>query len=395
VSGSVARPRRFSQPQRPSRFLRYPEPSRILALLALVLAGILGCGTGLAYAEPGPPPASRRALFAEFGFSHDQLRDVLRGRTVTTDVPAVQPNELAAAVATRLPVPASRFAERLRDGIPITADPHLRACARLDADPDAQAWAGARFGPAERDEAMRLFDVEPGLAFNLSAAEIAMLQAALPRPSAGDTQDLARRASAAFRRVLLGRYEGYLRTGLDGLAGYDRGGETSGPGEQLRRIEKMARHPPALMPLLADLAGFPAVDPTRATSRFYWKKTKIEGRPAFVLSQVMVAEDPEAVRFALREFYVSHTYNALEQAGIAVPDGTGGSLLLVLNSTMTDRIGGVFGGIARMIGQARSREALDDYISRLRDQSVLAAPGMRQTIAPKIDSCTSVQFTDS
>ena len=77
---------------------------------------------------------------------------------------------------------------------------------------------------------------------------------------------------------------------------------------------------------------------------------------------------PDAVFFALREFYATHSYNALEQLGIVLPLGTG-SVMIAVNSTTTDRILGVFSALARPIGQQRSRAALEAYFAGIRDLS--------------------------
>ena len=64
-------------------------------------------------------------------------------------------------------------------------------------------------------------------------------------------------------------------------------------------------------------------------------------------------------------------YNALEQIGIVLPLG-GGSLMIAVNSTTTDRILGVFSGLAHIIGQLRARDALEAYFAVIREMSLRA-----------------------
>jgi hypothetical protein len=113
------------------------------------------------------------------------------------------------------------------------------------------------------------------------------------------------------------------------------------------------------------LALYPAAQPPWLDSRFFWKKTQADGRPVFVLSHVLVGAADRATLFALREYYVGHSYNVLEQLGIAVPYD-GGSLMLIVNSTVTDRIAGPFGFIARPIGGHQARQALRAYFAGIR-----------------------------
>jgi hypothetical protein len=337
-----------------------------IALTAIALRGEAAAG------ESESASAELRAAFAEFGFSEEQRRTVENGRIETIDGESAQPTELTSAVAARLPVAIARFADRLRDGIPITADPHLRAYARIDGGTTLDPWRDTVFGERERAEAMRLFRLEPGLAFNLSAAEIRGIRDAL-RGRQAAVGDALTAASDAYRTVLIGRFRAYRLRGLDGLAEYDRGeGEVSFPALQARRVGAMARAPARLAPLVTMLARFPRHEQGRFESRFYWKKTEIEDRPAFVLSHVVLEERPEAVFFALREYYVGHTYNVLQQFGLVLPWREGG-MLLVVNSTVTDRLDGIFGPLARAIGQRRSRDALQGYAEGLREQSLRAA----------------------
>lgn len=75
----------------------------------------------------------------------------------------------------------------------------------------------------------------------------------------------------------------------------------------------------------------------------------------------------------LREFYVGHSYNVLQQIGIALPQGEG-SVILALNSTVTDAIPGVLGSLARAIGPGRAREALEDYFEGIRRSVIGGSP---------------------
>jgi hypothetical protein len=63
----------------------------------------------------------------------------------------------------------------------------------------------------------------------------------------------------------------------------------------------------------------------------------------------------------------------LKQLGIAVPYD-GGSLMAIVNSTVTDRIGGAFGIIARPIGRHQARQALRDYFAGIRGWCIRPLP---------------------
>ena len=44
--------------------------------------------------------------------------------------------------------------------------------------------------------------------------------------------------------------------------------------------------------------------------------------------------------------------------------------MIAVNSTTTDRILGVFSGLARLIGQQRARDALEAYFAGIREMSL-------------------------
>ena len=108
---------------------------------------------------------------------------------------------------------------------------------------------------------------------------------------------------------------------------------------------------------------FPDRCRARSISGFFWKKTEVDGRPTF-MSHVLLEEKSDVIAFVLREFYVGHSYNVLQQVGVALPRGE--SIVLALNSTVTDRIPGFLGSVARAIGQRRAREALEAYFDGIR-----------------------------
>lgn len=314
-------------------------------------------------AMPETADASLAALFADFGFDARERREVDAGEIVAIDAHAVLEGELSGAAAMRLPIPPAAVAHLLRDGLVILADRQRQAHARIDAGSGDAVWSAIRFGEGDEAEVERLERVEAGEAFNLSSAEIASVRQAL-NDSSGEPVDALALAAAAYRGVLAGRYLAYRGHGLRGLADYDRGEFLSSPAAELHHLGSRAV-PPAVRALARALEAYPAAQPSSLESLFFWKKTIVDGRPVFVLSHVLIDEGPERTTFALREYYVGHSYNVLQQLGLVVPYGDG-SLMLAVNSTMTDRIVGTFGVIARPIGRLQARDALRRYFAGIR-----------------------------
>lgn len=332
-----------------------------LAMLSVAATLVLSSTSFSREAIAAEPAAA--ALFAEFGFNAEERREVAAGEIVAIDGQTVLNNELTGAAAMRLPVPPAEVASRLRNGLVILADRQRRAYARIDAA-QADPWSSVRFDEKDDAEVARLFDVEPGDTFNFSPIEVAAIRRRLAggTPQAADRRALA---AAAWRDVLIGRYSAYRAQGVRGLADYDRGDSVSSPSEELLRIG-VAAVPRPVRGMAKALDLYPAAQSAAAESRFYWKKTIVDGRTVFVLSHVLVEEAPDAILFALREYYVGHSYNVLQQLGAIVAYGDG-ALMLAVNSTLTDRIVGTFGVIARPVGRHQAREALRNYFAGVRD----------------------------
>lgn len=343
------------------RQLRGPF-SLIIVIAAIILLST--CPATFADNEEAP---SLRSVLSEFGLSAEHRKQLEDGTIVSVVAEPAFRKELTGAVAMRLPVRISEIAQRIRNGMNITADPGMTEYGEIDPKLSETDLERAAFSSTEQEEALRLFHLQAGTEFNFSAAEIALVREGLGvYPSARDGRDALAEASAAYRMVLAGRVRAYRERGLAGLAAYDRGDSSaSPPGDELLRVRTTFSPIPALAPLLRALDAFPRPPPSTMDQRLYWKKTSVNDRPAFVLAHVLLEERPNRVAFVLREFYVGHSYNVLQQIGIALPQGEG-SVILALNSTVTDAIPAVLGSLARAIGQGRARQALEDYFEGIR-----------------------------
>lgn len=338
------------------------RPSRrsiIAALLAFLLA------------TPGVAQAAAAAvfdaktLFPAFGFDNAARRSAERGEIVGVEGPSSMETELTGAAAMRVSAPPAEIARRLRDGLVVLADRRIVAWAKIDTEVAGEPWTRAAFTGGDRAEVALLYSAEPGDTFNLSAAELAFLRTRLGGTTPDDAAAVPL-ASAAYREILMGRHRAYRNRGQDGLADYARDAGNSSPAEELRQVGASGQVPPPLRGLLRGLQGFPGALPAGIESRFFWKKSLVDDRPIFVLSQVLVEERPDAVLFALREYYPGHSYNVLQQLGAVVPVEDG-SLILAVNSTVTDRVGGALGPVARVIGRGRALDALRDYFAHMRE----------------------------
>lgn len=302
------------------------------------------------------------------GWTLGDRAKLLMGKILATDLPRSADSDLAAVAGMFLATPFETIAERLKRLYADEQTADWLRWARVRLPIDAAEWAGAAFTAAERNEVARILNVEQGPDLNLSGAEIAALRAAFANLSI-DTPGVAQVVSEHYRRVLINRLESYARSGLAGIAAYDRGnGQTTSPADAFRRWQGDNRPllGNALPQLFAALGSYPEPAPTVASNRFLWAKTTIQTRPAFVLIHHLVEEAPDHLAIVRRRFFVGHTYDALEGILLAFP-WSRGSLLLRLNRVSTELVAGPFSGFERDVGQTRSKRSVQGNLRGLRE----------------------------
>ena len=330
---------------------------------------------GLVMALLGPPsPALAGSLtFDEavrlMGYSDKQKKALMSGEIVATDLSRTREDQLFAAVGTRLDTPLPTMAESARKGRNIENDPGTQAFGVLSAEGYREELEAVVFPESARSEIRRLLNVEADGTFNLSKQEVEALRGALKDVEPGDA-GAAAAASKAYQDVLAGRVEAYLAKGLDGIPDYDHGGDSLKPGDQLRMMEQRSEaffeeHYPEFGRAVAE---FPKSQPDSVTNRLYWIKRDVEGRPAFILAHQVVQEGEDYVLLSQRQFFVGHTYQSLQAYALLLPLGNG-SALFFFNSAFTDKVAGLFSGVAQSVGQGRLRSDLQKYIEEVRENS--------------------------
>ena len=335
-------------------------------LAGLIVAAAAIQGTPLAAAGKTRPPSVEEVM-TRLGYTAQDKKALLSGKIVSTDVKRTRDDQLIAAVAVVLPVPIASLAEGPKQGRNIERDSGVLAFGALSEAAGAEQLGDVSYAATEMDEVKRLLKVKPSDTFNLSSEEIAVLRAGLGKLD-GKDRATAEAVSKAYREVLAGRLSAYLDKGLDGIAPYDHGGKTFSPAKELRAVYKQAE------PFLSEyfpgfkeaLAEFPKGQSSDITSRIYWMKRAVEGRPAFILAHQMVEAGDDYVLMSHRQFFVGHTYDSLQVVALALPV-QGGSAVFYVNSAFTDKVTGFFSGVAHSVGQGRMKDDLTKYFETVRE----------------------------
>jgi hypothetical protein len=277
------------------------------------------------------------------------------------------------------------------------------AAARIDAGPDALvAWTNAikAFKESEHVVAVRRFSDPPVLddlaevtlddddldalrkcragdcGIKLGADEIAAMQRAVRDAGAGWKPA----ALLAFRRLMLARVNQYRSHGLAGLPAYvDRRTPVS-PRDTFRgildRSPYLAAGLPAFASSLEAAAGAPGGE-----SFFYWSKERYgAGKHVVTISHVQMLEPelpppaPTAIVASKQIFATHYTDGALGLTTLSCQAAGEPCYLAYVNRTQVDLLGGMLGGIKRLIFEKRIASGTPEIVVELRRKLESGAP---------------------
>ncbi len=315
------------------------------------------CGVGArAFALP-----TLDELMADFAFSKDDVQRVRNGELVKTTTKETSDREIAAVMVFLVKAPPKQLLAAFEVGSGFRNDPQVQSATEISGDGTLDDFKAVVLQPGGDKETGRYLNAAPGDTLNLSATEIAAFQALKSRSGAGQAQ-----VEEALRRMLLARYQAYHSQGLNGIAPYARGKDKQAqPADELRRATEAAqglkKHVLAFYHVLME---YPQANAAGLTQRFFCIRYTMGGRPNFTLRHRLAMPVDEAYVVADREFYVNHDYNDTQAVGGLLPVENG-TVVVYLNRTTTDQLGG-FGASAK---QAIGRSLMATQISEIFEKS--------------------------
>jgi hypothetical protein len=306
-------------------------------------------------------------LFQRLGYSEADKKAILGGKIISMDVKRTRDDQLIAAVVLPIKASMAELAAPLKDGSNIPLDVTTLTWGEVKTGA-LDDFKGVAWSDAEKEEVQKLLRVKASSNFNFSSGEIAFLKKELKGLDAKDPAS-AEAAAAAYRQVLAGRFKAYSEKGLDGVAAYDHGDSPLTPAKQLRAVEAQAKDFLATFfpGFWKALDEFPQGQDPDISSKVYWVKRTVEGRPAFILIHQMVQAGDDFVLTSQRQFYVGHTYESLQMIGLALP-AKDGAMIFSVNSVFTDQITGFFSGVAQSVGQGRTKEDMTKHFETVRQK---------------------------
>ncbi len=321
---------------------------RAVAIAVCTVVGLCGVRTR-ALALP-----TLDQLMADFDFSKDDVERVRKGELVKTTTKETSERELAAVMVFLVKAPVQKLLTSLKAGPSPRNDPQVQAVTEINADGTLVDPKVVALKPGGEKETQRYLSAEPGDTLNLSTAEIASF-AALKGAGQPQVED-------AVRQMLLARYQAYRAQGLAGIAPYARGKDKqSQPADDLRRYTEAAKGLKKYVPAFYDaVMNYPQGAPAELKQRFFLIRYAMSGRPVFALRQRLAMPLGDAYVLTDRDFYVSHDYNDTQAIGALLP-AENGTVVVYLNRTTTDQLGG-FGASAK---QAIGRNMMAKQISEI------------------------------
>ncbi|MDD5268596.1 MAG: hypothetical protein PHO08_15955 [Methylococcales bacterium] len=320
------------------------------AVLILVLSG--------SFSVSAANIQDSQELIQQLGIQQQDLTNLNQGEVVYFDVTGSDEKELSVGAAIYLPISPSKVIGYIKNknltsiDTEITAEGAIPLQAKLDSFKGFNLKAGG-------DEATNFLAAKPGSKFNLSTQEFQSLQAVnKAQPDA---------ASQAYRKILWQRWQDYRKSGLKGIATYDRGnGTEANPGEELRTAtldsKTLARYFPELTKAWLN---YPDALPTGVEEKFLWRNRKVEGRPTAILIHRATLSTGNGEVIVSRQFYAGHSYNSNQLIITCLPY-LNGSLVFYANRTFTDQVAGVGSSLKHSIGEKQVRSEMTKQLKNLR-----------------------------
>ncbi len=307
----------------------------ILLVLAVLSAANLVCP-----GHPAWPQPTADQVLADMGLSQDDKQRVLNGEFVTADIATVSERDLSFAIAFLVKTSPEALSRQIVAGDLITADAQVQAHGEFTSAGSLADLAGLRI---TSEEAKALSSARAGDVLNLSASEIAGFKTL----TGGSPQSIQQQ----LQRMLLARYQAYRASGLAGIAPYDRGGgRSTDVASDLRKASQATKGLQKYLPAFhAVLLGYPQATLSGMRQNFFWVKSNIEGKPTYVLTQILAASDGAARAVVRRQYYASTGYNA-EQSVAGFLPVQGATVVVLTSHAFTDQVAGFGGSMKRSIG---------------------------------------------
>lgn len=317
-------------------------------------------------------PSPQQAL-QNFNISPTQIEQLERGEIVSYEVSETSKKELGIGLAMVIPVALPKIVAYIKQGNLTDTESDLIASGPLVATSDFSSFQQFGFSKKQIVEAKSFLNASPGHAFNLSKQEFESLKSSQIDQRDADNETLLKIANQKYREFLLQRFMTYLKSGLSGIAAYDRQNSSVDPGGELRtdviNSKAWAKYFPELQQAWLN---YPAVLPANTNEQFIWLNRSVEDRPTAILTHRLIAVNDKGGIVLSRQFYVGHSYNSshVVTGGLPYKDGT---LVFYSIRSSTDQVAGMGSSLKHSIGRAKMKKEMIKRLQRINEDLKLKA----------------------
>jgi hypothetical protein len=333
-------------------FHRTPLVTRVETTLLGGFILCVFCALGVpAGADDSPDP------FAFFKptvvLSSGDRRQLQNGQPITHVIQGSE-REVAVFAAMKTTIDGERLLAWVNRIEALKKNPYVLAIGRMSPAPRVEDLNGLTI---EDDEAADLLDCEPGdCSMKLSSGEMRALQQA----ARGKSSDVDA-VQDAFRRTVLSRITNYLTSGVGGLPPDESEPQPVKPAEVLSNLLKHSPFLSTHAPAFADyLVQFPRKPIANVDSFVYWSKERIAGKPIVSATHVSSLRGehpgvPEGLAATIGIFSTHYVNGSLGVMAVVRERPGAEGYLVYVNRSQVDVLGGMFGGLMRMVVQRRLR----------------------------------------
>jgi len=321
---------------------------------------VLVCTAWAAAQDTSAGPDVRGVLARHLRFSAAELVDLER-RVVRHTLPSTAPTELAVVGATRIAAPKEEFFARVRDITRFKNGPEILQIGRFSNPPAIEDLAQLM---VDRDDFDAVSCRPADCGVRLSSAMIARIA----READGAAGDAQARGAAVFKQIVLEKAQAYAAGAADPMPEYDDGPKPIRPRPELEAILAAMPEIGALLPPLPDHLRSMRSPLDGAEDFLYWSKEKFGIGPFITVTHVtIVCPSAATCVMATRDVYSSRYLDASVALAIATDAGPKAFDLVYDNRSRANALKGAFGALRRSIAERRSRGALEESLTRIKN----------------------------
>jgi hypothetical protein len=276
--------------------------------------------------------------------SEKEQRRLADGEAIVRTVRS-RPREVTLVSAVRIAVDGPRLVSWYRSIEQLRASTYVPEIGRFSSPPRIEDLERLTIEPVDVDELRRCKPDDCGL--KLRPAEIVELKQSFTQP-----RDLQLEAiQVAFRRVVLGRAQEYLRSG-----------RPDGPPPPVF----LSTHWPRVS---GPIVRFPRDPIPDSESFLYWAKEDLSGKPIVSATHVTITDtgsNPSSPLVVSRQIFATHYEDGAWAVSTIAHDEHGLRYFVYVNQTEVDLLGGIFGGLVRSMLERRLRSQASDLVQGVR-----------------------------